>query len=300
MRPEKIDYNNALPVKACVQCVEQYPYHWHDALEIVLVLRGSVNVSMGCDDLALREGDIAIANMDEIHRMARTEQDNKILLIHISPAFIKSVIPDGRFLFLYCCTAYHRDQAPQRYDELKKHLARLTAALEKPSGTEQRQAIEGLVKELLDYIVYSFDLLRWGFGATALDDRRVQRLRHMAQRASSAQDMSVGLKDMMSAIDVTLAHLSCDIKETFGLTFQELLFYGKCATAAKLLLRGNERVVDIALNCGFSDVKYLIKHFKRFFGQTPSDFRRQYRADAKALAAQTRYTELPLSEAAWE
>lgn len=168
--------------------------------------------------------------------------------------------------------------------------------LDKPSGTEEGQEFEELLKDMMDYIVYSFDLLRWGFGTTPLDDRRVERLRHMAERASGAHDMRLGLKDMMSAINVTLAHLSCDIKETFGLTFQELLFYGKCATAAKLLLSSDRRVVDIALDCGFSDVKYLIKHFKRFFGHTPSDFRRKYQADGNALTAQTRYTELPLSE----
>lgn len=106
------------------------------------------------------------------------------------------------------------------------------------------------------------------------------------------------LKDMMSMIDVTLSHLSYDIKETFGQTFQELLYYGKCAEAAKLLLGTDERIVDIALDCGFSDVKYLIKHFKKFFGHTPSEFRRLYRADGKTLAVRTRFTELPLSEAA--
>ncbi len=293
MRPERIEYNNALPVRVSIQYVEQYPYHWHDALEIIQVLEGSVNVSMGSDDLLLHEGDIAIANTDEIHRLNKTEQDNKVLLIHISPAFIKRVIPDDRFLFLYCCSVYHKDQAPERYDELKKYITRLTETLETSSGMKKKQIIEALLEDMLGYIVYSFDLIRWGFGTTPLDDRRVERLRHMAERASSAQDTGVGLKDMMSVIDVTVGHLSNDIKDTFGLTFQELLHYGKCAAAAKLLLSTDERIVDIALNCGFSDVKYLIKHFKRFFGHTPSDFKRQYGADGNALVAQTRYTELP-------
>lgn len=108
MRPQKIEYHDGLPVKAYVRRLEQYPYHWHDSLEIVQVLKGSVNVSMGSDDLLLQAGDIAIANMDEIHRMSKTEQDNQILIIHISPAFIKQVLPDGRFLFLYCCSVYQK------------------------------------------------------------------------------------------------------------------------------------------------------------------------------------------------
>lgn len=295
MRPETIEYNNGLPVNACVRRVEQYPYHWHDALEIVQVLEGSVNIGMGDHNLMLGENDVAIVNMGEIHRMAGTGQDNKILQIYISPEFIKRVIPDNRYLFIYCCSAYHEGEARERYDGLRDYIARLTVALNAPP--RDKKTIEVLLKDMLAYTVYSFDLLRWGFGTTPLDDRRVERLRQIAERASSEQDTNMRLKDMMSMIDVTLSHLSYDIKETFGQTFQELLYYGKCAEAAKLLLGTDERIVDIALSCGFSDVKYLIKHFKRFFGHTPSEFRRLYRADGNALAAQTRYTELPFSEA---
>lgn len=295
MRPETIEYNNGLPVNACVRRVEQYPYHWHDALEIVQVLEGSVNIGMGDHNLVLRENDVAIVNMDEIHRMTGTGQGNKVLHIYVSPEFMKRAVPNNRYLFIYCCSAYHEDEARERYDELRGYIARLKAALNAPP--RDRKAIEALLQDMLDYTVYSFDLLRWGFGTTPLDEWRVERLRQIAERVSGAQETNMKLKDMLSIIDVTLSHLSYDIKETFGRTFQELLYDSKCAEAAKLLLGTDKRIVDIALSCGFSDVKYLIKHFKRSFTHTPSEFRRLYRADGNALAAQTRYKELPFSEA---
>lgn len=43
MRPEKIEFHNGLPVRAFVRACSHLPYHWHDALEIMQVLKGSVN-----------------------------------------------------------------------------------------------------------------------------------------------------------------------------------------------------------------------------------------------------------------
>ena len=80
--------------------------------------------------------------------------------------------------------------------------------------------------------------------------------------------------------------------------FQELLCYSRCERAARLLLGTDMRIFEIALVCGFSDVKYLIKYFRRFFHSTPSSFRKLHRADSAALALQTRYREMPLGNAA--
>jgi len=107
-----------------------------------------------------------------------------------------------------------------------------------------------------------------------------------------------GLTVLASELGVSLQHLSSDIKEKFRVPFQELLCYSRCERAARLLLGTDMRIFEIALVCGFSDVKYLIKYFRRFFHSTPSSFRKLHRADSAALALQTRYREMPLGNAA--
>ena len=45
MRPEIVEFKDKLPVTMFVKNVEYYPYHWHDTLEIVVVLKGSINLN---------------------------------------------------------------------------------------------------------------------------------------------------------------------------------------------------------------------------------------------------------------
>ncbi|NPV91939.1 MAG: AraC family transcriptional regulator [Firmicutes bacterium] len=295
MRPESIEFHNGLPVQAFVRGGNRYPYHWHDALEIVQVLKGSVNIGMGDDEMPLREGDIAVTNIGELHRMTGDGED-EVLFVHIDAAFCRSVLPD-RYLFIYCCSSYHEAQAPEKYNVLKEYIARLVGMLGAGLRVADYSVVEKLLKEMLVYTVYNFDFLRWGFGTEPFDEKRVARLRQMAQHTTGDAEVQKGLTTLAAELGVSLQHLSGDIKEKFGMSFQELLCYGRCERAARLLLGTDMRIVEIALDCGFSDPKYLIKYFRRFFNATPSDFRKAHRADSAALALQTRYRDMPFDHA---
>jgi hypothetical protein len=113
MRPERIEFKNGIPVNIFVRSGNKYPFHWHDALEIIQVLSGSVKIGMGNDNQVLKKGDIAITNMGEIHHMTGDGED-EILFIHIDGDFCCNVLPDC-YMFIYCCSAYHEAKVPEKY-----------------------------------------------------------------------------------------------------------------------------------------------------------------------------------------
>ncbi|NLC68380.1 MAG: AraC family transcriptional regulator [Clostridiaceae bacterium] len=292
MRPEKFDFSNGIPVKVFMRCVEQYPYHWHDALEIVQVLKGSVNISIGDDIIQLNENDIAIINIDELHRITQSA-DNEILFVEISGDFYRKSLPDNRYFFIYCCSAYYQDRVSPKYEELREHISCLVDAVR---GNKLHSGyvlnIENILKEMLVHIIYNFDFLRLGFGTKPFDEKLVERFREIVESLGNHFELNPGLKDLADKLDVSIYHLSHSIKEKFGTSFLNLLYYSKCERAAKLLLGTNNRIIDIALECGFSDPKYLIKHFKQYFNCSPFEFRKIHKLDHDALKSQVKYSEL--------
>lgn len=294
MRPEIIDFTNEIPVKAYVRAGCQYPYHWHNTLEVLQILKGSVNIGIGDDNLLLCENDIAIINIDEPHRIIKTGEDNEILFIQIDERFCRSVLPDNKYLFFYCCSSYHEEQAPEKYRTVKEYIARLLRVIIEKPERELKKNIENLLAAMLSYISYNFDFLRWGYGTKPFSEKLVNRLKQIAIHASSEHDVQLRLKEMAAEAGVSLKHLSSDIKDKFGLTFQELLYYSKCVTASKLLLSTNKRIIDISLECGFSDAKYFVKYFKHFFHSIPSEFRKKHQVDTQTLTAQVEYRDRPL------
>ncbi len=130
-----------------------------------------------------------------------------------------------------------------------------------------------------------------GFGTIPFSEKQVRRFKQIAVQVAVEPAETQRLSRLAAEAGITLQHLSQEIKHKYGYAFQELLHYSKCSDAAKLLLSTDRRIIDIALECGFSDVKYLIKYFKLFFRSTPSEFRKKYRLDTNNLSARIHSTE---------
>ena len=62
--------------------------------------------------------------------------------------------------------------------------------------------------------------------------------------------------------------------EMTGKTPIEYLNYYRIECAAEQLLYTDDLVTDIALNCGYNDLSYFVKTFKKYKAQTPKQFRK--------------------------
>lgn len=69
----------------------------------------------------------------------------------------------------------------------------------------------------------------------------------------------------------------------FGLNIYEFIILLRLRTAAKMLKYGRESITTIAFDCGYSSSQSFAKAFKKYFSQSPSNFRKQ--PDIKQFAA---------------
>ncbi|MGF1766105.1 helix-turn-helix domain-containing protein [Enterovibrio makurazakiensis] len=61
-------------------------------------------------------------------------------------------------------------------------------------------------------------------------------------------------------------------KSEFGYTFKEALISARLANAQRMLYQG-DKIVNVAIACGFNEPSYFTKSFKAKYGYTPSQFR---------------------------
>jgi AraC-like DNA-binding protein len=92
------------------------------------------------------------------------------------------------------------------------------------------------------------------------------------------------LQEEMSRDDVadvaclSPSHFSRVVKQTFGHSFTDLLARMRVERARELLTRTEKSLIQICLDCGFSDQSYFTKVFQKYVGKTPGEYRRQHRA----------------------
>lgn len=105
----------------------------------------------------------------------------------------------------------------------------------------------------------------------AEDDIILKRVMKFIDENISDIDISVG--DLAAAAAVSRSSLQRKLKQTMGITPQDLLREARIKRACQLLRTNDKTVAEVAYACGFSDPKYFSKCFKQSTGKTPSEFK---------------------------
>lgn len=87
-----------------------------------------------------------------------------------------------------------------------------------------------------------------------------------------AQDIS--LKTMAYELNINAAYLGQLFKTETGQLFSVYLNKTRIENAKKLLLKNNHSLSEVSVQCGYANISYFYNIFKKFTGQTPSQYRK--------------------------
>lgn len=103
-------------------------------------------------------------------------------------------------------------------------------------------------------------------------EKLIQIQNHIRQDFSSA----MSLDTLSDAFYISKYHLAREYKKQFGTTlFNDLTNY-RISHSKSLLRFTSQSIKQIAMECGYSDVNYFIKVFKKMENMTPLEYRRKW------------------------
>ncbi|MCD7822983.1 MAG: AraC family transcriptional regulator [Oscillospiraceae bacterium] len=89
---------------------------------------------------------------------------------------------------------------------------------------------------------------------------------------------NIRLDDLAAKFYISKYYLAHIFKEQYGTTINGYLGQVRITNAKKHLRFSDRSLESIGADCGYSDVNYFIRMFKKAEGMTPSEFRRRWRA----------------------
>jgi AraC-like DNA-binding protein len=146
--------------------------------------------------------------------------------------------------------------------DLIHHCHELTTAwVEKEPGylIKTRGVLLLILHILFEHIVYNID--------SSNRDYRVKKIcRHIAARY--AEKLSV--KKAAEATGLNSVYFGALFRQQTGLTFHQYVARIRVKNGENMLRSGEYKVYEAAEHCGYSDVFYFYKQFKRILGYAPS------------------------------
>jgi AraC-like DNA-binding protein len=103
----------------------------------------------------------------------------------------------------------------------------------------------------------------------SIRDYRVEKILHYIL---SHFDKTISVKKMADTVGLDPIYFGSLFKRQTGLTLRDYLIHVRVRNAENLLRSGKFKVKEIAVRCGYNDVLYFYKQFKKITGITPSEF----------------------------
>lgn len=248
-------------------------YHWHEDIEMLFLVEGSVWVDTGKTQYLLNRNDLLIINRNEIHSLTRTKETNTICAIQFNPRFCKSYYPKLqriKFLDQYI----NQNTRPECWESLKNRLIAIVMDYYKKEDGYQLKlmsALNMMIYYLLQHLNYEYVAEDKFFA----EEKNLERLNRIINYIQENYMNNISLKDLASQEDLDMYYLSHLIKKSLGISFQHYLNKVRLGKAVDLLTQTDRKNLDICIECGFSDYRYLSKMFIQEYGCTPSQYKLQ-------------------------
>lgn len=250
----------------------QMPFHWHIDYEFVRVLSGELVFSLDADTIKLTPGDVVLVQDGVLH--GGNPKDCVYECVDFDL---------GRFL--HDSPIYTRE-----LDDLQNHRIELNKLF--TADTEEAKIIQklfdnmeraekgyelivrGLIYELMGIILRNHQY-------TVVNEhskrnlRRVRQLKNVLALIREKYNTPLSLDDLAKACDMTPKYFCRFFSEMTGKTPIDYINYYRIECAAERLLYSQDSVTEVAFGCGFNDLSYFVKIFKRYKGTTPTKYRKQ-------------------------
>ena len=273
IRREYITYPPDSPIKITYANIKEYPIHWHNSIQILYVLRGSINVNVDTDSFEVLEKEMEIINVDEAHRVY-SDVDNRVLIFQIDPSFFEKYYKDINNIFFYTNSTDDGAQEGEEYDLLRNFLARLLCeAVQKLDDYDKE--VETILIDLLYHLINNFHYLTYEREELKSNTEQLARYHRISKYIFNNYDSNITLQEIAKKEFLSPHYLSHEIKNATGNSFTDLVNQTRVEESVKLLLDSDLSISDISDEVGFSHVRYLNKNFKNYYGCTPLQYRKK-------------------------
>lgn len=204
---EVIQYNDGLPIKAFVHSVDELEMHWHNELEILFILKGSVKIRVGSALQTLHENDLILINKNEIHNTSKTLEDNIILALQIDLGFFSGIYPRANNIRFNSNLTCDNNSCEKQLNVIRAYISEIIWEMNKKSlGYEL--LIASKLNLLASYLLNNYDYVVIEEDSLIAVDEEINRLQRILTYIDKNLGKKIALQDISDLEHLNIHYLS--------------------------------------------------------------------------------------------
>ncbi len=245
-------------------------YHWHTEIEIIRILKGTFSIILNEQIIDAKKDDIIFISPEVLHGGMPKDCIYECIVLDIN-MFIKNN---------NICTNYLKDILNKKisinYDvhknnDIKIYLDKIFNCM-----SQKQLGYEFLIQGYL-YVIFGIiiehNLYTKNINVLDKDKKRINQLKKVLEFIELEYSKSITLEDLAKKMDLNPKYFTKIFSEMTGKSPIQYLNSYRIKMACDMLLTTDLSITDISLNCGFNDLSYFIKTFKKEKNISPKKFR---------------------------
>lgn len=278
MKSEKIVFKDSGPIKIEIKAINRYPIHWHENVtEIILPIRGSVDIKANFEEIRLKEGDFFFINNKTIHYIKSADESSESIVVsfYINLNHFEEQFPYIKYMF-FRSGIYEEVLEKNQVDLDTKekfilHFRNLLISIfaESLNPSVSDLMFDKLVHKLVYQMIYEFNWLQLiKEDGDFISSVHLDRYHRIVKYIQENYSQKINLDDIVAMEYITKTYFSHFWKNLSTYSFSERINYERVLKSEFLLFR-NMTITEISNSCGFSDPKYYYRNFKKWYKCMP-------------------------------
>jgi len=260
---ESLTYNDpVLPIIFHLDKLEKnqiFLSHWHENIELLYVIEGCISVFTEQGYERVKKGGIAVVNSGSLHKISADEDSMYYCLIIDNEMYEKFSFSLGSVIFENLIVD---KKLTDKYKGIVKELEN-----KKPY---HKAAVKSAIIDMIVYLSRYYVIKKVPDNEYC-PDTKIQTVKTTIKYIQEEYNKNISTSGIARFVGLSDAYLCRLFKELTGYTVMHYINLFRCQKAKMLIRSENYTVSEAAFACGFENLSYFTKTYKRYIGNVPSE-----------------------------
>ncbi|MBR3646333.1 MAG: helix-turn-helix transcriptional regulator [Lachnospiraceae bacterium] len=243
----------------------EFDVHWHPYVEIGIVIKGSLQISLDDTVLDVPEEDIYVINSSQLHAI-RYVGTCEVLTLHIPVESFKLFIPDFDFVYL-------DNSIKEDYFIETSELIRSLYNIYKTACDGWQLLYQSKLYNLM-YLLYCNGYKSHSTVNSKKSQQIIERLEVIISYTEAYYKDPILLSSVAGIVGLNPEYFCRFFKKHMGTSYQNYLSTVRITHIYDEIVATDDKIADILRRNGFNNYHLFLKMFKEMYGTSPNQLRK--------------------------
>lgn len=252
------------------------PFHWHGEFEIIRVEEGILTLMADETEYTLTPGDIAFIGGGQIHGGVPTNCVYSCVVFDISMLCGKGMLPVSDKVRIAADSSLSKLRCffPSANSEIHKTVDIIISAL-RQEGDSGHLTVLGALYTLFAEL-YEQNAVSILSGAVEERFASEHKLKKVIELIENNYKEPITLAELAETAEMNPKYFCAFFKKYTHRSPIEYINLYRIDSACRIMKTSDCTVTEAAFSCGYNDLSYFVKIFKKYKGMTPKQYKLKY------------------------